>query len=728
MLAMILLPNLGWAFAITNLGGREVKWKISEVEYWLDEDGWSGITDGSDLSRVHESFQDWQDVPCSFLRFRYAGSTTVSSVLPTGADPNGINEFVWSEDHWPFSQYVLGVASPLYGFDGVILEADIAMNGKRAWSSSGMGPQLMDVKSVAIHEIGHIFGLQHPLSYDSDDPPTMAPYVDPQGKSATLAEDDRNGICYLYPTAGFWPCASDAQCPWVVAHNDQGDEYTAAWYSCQDGTCVFDNPLYLPGQVGMGASCLEMSDCQVPLFCIGVAWNQFCTRWCSNSAFCGDGFSCDDVGLGSEGLCVSSSISGPGELGDPCFTRQDCLPGLRCQVWWTGSFCTQDCIDPEDGTGCPAGFSCMPVNGATADTGRCFPGNVADREVGVACTKSSQCISLLCFATPESAEMACRVPCTLPGGVACGPDAICVPAPWDPTGTHGGCVPRTSLPHKANGLTCAHHWQCSSGYCFFDVQAELWQCRTPCGVEGSQCSTSETCVFDGFGGGACLDQPDPPFEDGTPCTHDHQCAHLLCAELPGVTWRYCRRPCAGDEECSDPQQCIFYHSTEEGLCMDRLTPPGEQCWSSTECTTQICWQESGPAVCLLPCTMGQCPEHAHCHIESPYGPVCIPEPVSAADVVEDPSDVTSPGDDSRPGGVWWMVDADGEEPTKPPNWPAEPSQLGAFSRSGSSGCSAALTMSSPGGTPRALFWMLGMLWTSCVILRRMRRTSRRKFE
>lgn len=664
-LAVAMLPSKGYSYAIRNLGGTVVRWEVPEVTYELDVDGWSGISDGSDRQQVKESFADWDAVACSNLGLFYAGDTSVNSVLPTGEESNGRNEIIWKEDYWPFSHYVLGVTSPLYNWEGVILEADIALNGQLNWSSTGMAAG-MDIKSVAIHEIGHLFGLQHPLQFDDSDPPTMAPFVNSDGKTATLAQDDINGICFLYPASGVWTCSSDAECPWVVAYDASEEEYTAAYYTCASGTCVFDNPVFLPGQKDIGGDCDAMEDCQVPLFCLPGSTVQLCTRWCSSSFPCPSGFDCLDVWFAENGICAPPGLSGTAEIGDACFTQVDCVSGAFCQDWWSGGFCSVSCFDPANGTGCPSGFVCMAVDDSPIGSAVCMPGNSGDKEDGEPCTRSVECISQLCFETPILGSTVCRSPCDPSQATPCPEDTQCVSVGDGLPFASAACIPNGSLPHKSNGVDCQEDWECQSGYCFYDWEVDSTTCRSPCVPEvPSTCPDGTACISDGNGAGACLFAPVPLYEDGTKCSHNHECRLDNCAPLPGVTFRSCQQACSAETVCEVGWECVYFESPLEGLCMASLKGPGEACSSTLECTTVICMVWEGIGRCLAPCVQGSCPADSTCFEDGSFGPVCVPDPPAPAEpVVEEPSLpdlVSEPSPEVNEEGIAEQVDAEVSE-------------------------------------------------------------------
>nr|CRZ24817.1 Bm5891 [Brugia malayi] len=97
-----------------------------------------------------------------------------------------------------FAKYAHGDKESFDGFGGIVahsgypIEGIIHFDGSEYWSIDGRNG--LDLRYVALHEIGHALGLRH-----SNDPKAiMHPYYSDQLKDFELAEDDIMGIRKLY--------------------------------------------------------------------------------------------------------------------------------------------------------------------------------------------------------------------------------------------------------------------------------------------------------------------------------------------------------------------------------------------------------------------------------------------------------------------------------------------------------------------------------------------------
>ena len=238
---LLVAPWSALAGSISHAGNttNPIQWKKNPT-YHLNPNGSDDIWDGSDIDAVHESFQDWSTLSCSSVSVSHAGSTNASGTILTGGPTNNKNEITWVENSsWVYGQYVLGITSPVFSYNGSIAEADIALNGYlNTWTTENTFGGKLDVKSIVLHEVGHWFGVQHNLDEGLDmwNPPTMVPGWNGTTAARTLETDDKNAFCFLYTTGGM-SCAGDNDCPWVV-QGGGGQEYYIDKYGCQGGGCV----------------------------------------------------------------------------------------------------------------------------------------------------------------------------------------------------------------------------------------------------------------------------------------------------------------------------------------------------------------------------------------------------------------------------------------------------------------------------------------------------------
>lgn len=720
-----------------------VRWATSNLTYYLDPEGAPDIKDGSDIAAIKASFDDWQAVDCSALTFQFLGNTSNKSVIPITGNTNGKNELVFiTNSSWTFGQYVLGVTSPLYYYDGKIFEADIAFNGYLvSWTTKG-DYWKVDVKSVAIHEIGHFFGLQHVLyGYDPNDPPTMAPAVDPNGKTATLHADDKAGACFLYPKSGYYTCTSDSQCPYVVDTYSNGDEYYSKKLTCKNGYCSGVSGVS-PGSVDFGGTCNIASDCKSPNSCETLdSGIKVCTTTCDPfNDKCPDGYHCAKVYVSNKYLCTPGSKKKA--EGEPCSNSYECATSF-CFSAPDGSGMTCRLACNKNSPSCPAGQACWAPSYSTV--GACFPEDmvpVQKKSLGSVCSNDAECQSGLCFGEAGSQPL-CRKPCTV-AAQDCYSGYYCA----DVGAGRGACLPGSPPPKKkADGESCTSHEDCESNWCVTFIGTNLSYCRRACNLSDWLCPAGTTCVSYGsteYGvcmpdvnksktGEACASgfecvtgicwqpQNGPSYctqncisgwcpqgmtcqdggyfgmicvlpegveptgkPDGAQCTKNEDCASGWCVPLIGTSQTFCRRACnLNDWLCPWGTSCVSYGNPNFGVCMPDIgkARTGEACSQGTDCVTGICWPDAnGQGYCTQSCIGMWCPEGLQCFDGGNFGKVCL-KPGSP---LEPPADVFEPFDTGLP----------------PGSDHATTSQQG-------SGCSASPTS---GISP---VWMLGLLFGLC---------------
>jgi hypothetical protein len=161
---------------------------------------WTGVTcDGQPLSITA---MNRGPVVCAAREFNDGQKTA-------GGNANII---VFRDDTWPESAVsdptsTLALTTVTYNkTNGQIVDADIEINGSQAPLSTNDagGGTSYDLQSILTHETGHFFGLSHStvacLSDGSDCPTMNAHYRPGSIAYRTLEDDDKAGICAIYPT------------------------------------------------------------------------------------------------------------------------------------------------------------------------------------------------------------------------------------------------------------------------------------------------------------------------------------------------------------------------------------------------------------------------------------------------------------------------------------------------------------------------------------------------
>jgi len=162
----------------------------------------SGIDNPTLIAELTAAFDSWEALSTSKLDYEFGGEVPIDSVGlggPLGAGVDGRNLVTLTDPGLTFPPGVLAVAltfsfsndtvidssnSDLDGdaiadipegtyLAGTIFDGDIAFNNAKAWETSGAN-NTIDIRAVALHEIGHAFGLSHSMVRDA----VMFPFLD----------------------------------------------------------------------------------------------------------------------------------------------------------------------------------------------------------------------------------------------------------------------------------------------------------------------------------------------------------------------------------------------------------------------------------------------------------------------------------------------------------------------------------------------------------------------
>ena len=173
------------------------KWMTFPVAYEIHQGGLPTTGNRSEFLAVHAGFKAWQDIESSAITFSYDG-TTENQV----AVLDGTNLISFQDVSYDFGSTTLAVTLVFSRPDiqgRAIVDADILFNPNEVFSLDG-APGTTDLESVAVHEVGHLLGLDHTAIVSA----TMNPQA---GSGVTffraLQTDDRIACSVLYPAPGF---------------------------------------------------------------------------------------------------------------------------------------------------------------------------------------------------------------------------------------------------------------------------------------------------------------------------------------------------------------------------------------------------------------------------------------------------------------------------------------------------------------------------------------------
>jgi hypothetical protein len=189
-------------------GGRHVEyWREgSTLTYVINEDGSANINDGSDFAAVQAGIAEWNGVAYGDIDASYAGTTTQD----TAAVLDLVNLVTFTDLEYDFGSHVLavGVATSfteptwfngrLYR-PGEIVDADMIFNPVKSFKTDTQGLGT-DLRSVVVHEAGHLFGLSHTPVRTS----TMFYALPPGIEARTLERDDMTAFVAAYPSPGLF--------------------------------------------------------------------------------------------------------------------------------------------------------------------------------------------------------------------------------------------------------------------------------------------------------------------------------------------------------------------------------------------------------------------------------------------------------------------------------------------------------------------------------------------
>jgi hypothetical protein len=193
------------AYDIIREGGSggAVTWNAGTVNIDVKVGGTTTLQDGTTFAQsALAAMDEWNAVLGSL---RLVGNDVGAAQPPQNR--NGINEIAFTADVYgeAFGENVLAVAlshratTPRQDGSFRRTECDILFNNARTWDSyRGVRQTAVDFRRVAIHELGHLIGLDHP---DESNQTVVAVMNSRVSNADRLQVDDIDGGQFLYGSA-----------------------------------------------------------------------------------------------------------------------------------------------------------------------------------------------------------------------------------------------------------------------------------------------------------------------------------------------------------------------------------------------------------------------------------------------------------------------------------------------------------------------------------------------
>jgi len=186
-------------------GVVSISWSRQPVGYLVSNRNLPGMSVEALEGAVDRAFATWTTDSAIALESAFLGVTSAPPVSGDGVSTIGFESRLDLDRTLGATSFEVDMTT------GEILEADIFFNTLFPWSTTG-ATSAYDVESIAVHEIGHLFGLGHSALGETElvsghrrviaKRAVMFPIAFPPGnlEDRTLEADDRAGLLDLYGT------------------------------------------------------------------------------------------------------------------------------------------------------------------------------------------------------------------------------------------------------------------------------------------------------------------------------------------------------------------------------------------------------------------------------------------------------------------------------------------------------------------------------------------------
>jgi hypothetical protein len=167
----------------------------------VGETGSDDLPDGSHTTALRNAIDEWNSIEGTTLRLVEDASPAARA--RTDWSSNSIHLVLFDEDngsgYFPVGSSTVAITPVWFYSNGRIADADVLFNGQGFHFTTSQEPGRYDVQDVAVHELGHLLGLDHTGWAGG----SMYPYVDASViLHRSLSRDEVTAARMIYPAAG----------------------------------------------------------------------------------------------------------------------------------------------------------------------------------------------------------------------------------------------------------------------------------------------------------------------------------------------------------------------------------------------------------------------------------------------------------------------------------------------------------------------------------------------
>ncbi len=180
--------------------GAKLYWSSpSNISVVINDQGSDNITDGSHETALRNAIEEWNKIEGTTLQL--VENTSAASQARTDWESNSIHLLYFDENnssgYFPNGSSTVAITPVWFYSSGRISDADVLFNGNSFSFTTSQVSGRYDVQDVAVHELGHVVGLDHTGWAGA----SMYPYVNSTViLHRSLSQDEWRGMRGIYPS------------------------------------------------------------------------------------------------------------------------------------------------------------------------------------------------------------------------------------------------------------------------------------------------------------------------------------------------------------------------------------------------------------------------------------------------------------------------------------------------------------------------------------------------